>query len=423
MSEKNAQLDRQIEKKLITPKRLFLGLGTIALILISWFALNASAEKSIKVERAKLTIDEVVFDEFQDMVTVNGSLEPVQTVQITASEGGRVEEVFIEDGAEVHRGQPIMRLSNATMQLDFMNRETQIIEQINNLRSTRISLDQNKRQVQEQLLEVNYQLLEQKRIFSIDSVLFRDGAIARGDYDESKNQLIYLMNRLSLLQERKETDEAYRQSQLHRIDSSIELMERNLGAIHQALDNLTIKAPIGGHISQFDHEIGESKNRGETLGRVDVLDSFLIAAPVDQYYLNRVHLDQKATADLGGREFNTRISKIFPSVENGQFTVHLSFTGKYEVGNLRRGQNTRVRLELSAKEKALILKKGGFYQSSSGNYVYVLNDENSAEKRKIKLGSQNPRYFKVLEGLSEGERVITSSYDSFGDSELIKITN
>jgi len=392
-------------------------------VFISWLALNASAERSFKVNRSKLTIDQVVYDEFQEIVTVNGSLEPVKTVQITASEGGRIEEIFIEDGAQVIMGQPIMRLSNATMQLDFMNRETQIIEQINNLRSTRISLDQNKRQVQEQLLEVTYLLTEQQRQFAIDSVLHRDGAIARADYDESKNQLNYLKERLRLLKERKVTDEAYRQSQLHRIDSSIELMERNLNAIRKTLENLTIKAPISGHISQFDHEIGESKNRGETLGRVDVLDSFLIAAPVDQYYLNRVHIGQKAIADLGGRDYGATVSKIFPSVENGQFTVHLSILGEYTVGNLRRGQNTRVKLELSAKEKALMLKRGGFYQSSSGNYVYVLNDDGHAEKRKIKLGSQNPRYFRVLEGLNEGENVITSSYASFGDAEIIKITD
>lgn len=416
-------MDRQIEKKRFSPKKIFLAVGVLVLVLLFWLVLNASAERTYKVDRSKITIDEVIHDEFQEIVTVNGSLEPVRTVQITASEGGRIEEIFIEDGAQVITGQAIMRLSNATMQLDFMNRETQIIEQINNLRSTRISLDQNKRQVQEQLLEVNYLLREQKRQFGIDSALCRDGAIARADFDESKNQLKYLKERLRLLKERKVTDEAYRQSQLHRIDSSIELMERNLEAIRKTLDNLTIKAPISGHISQFDHEIGESKNRGETLGRVDVLDSFLIAAPVDQYYLNRVHIGQKAIADLGGRDYGATVSKIFPSVENGQFTVHLKIVGEYAVGNLRRGQNTRVRLELSAKEKALLLKRGGFYQSSSGNYVYVLSENGQAEKRKIKLGSQNPRYFKVLEGLNEGENVITSSYASFGDAELIEITD
>ena len=416
-------MDKPIKKKRFTTKRILTALFVVGVLAISWLALNASAKRTFNISSSKITIDEVIFDEFQEIVTVNGALEPVRTVQITASEGGRIEEIFIEDGVGVTRGQPILRLSNATMQLDFMNRETQIIEQINNLRSTRISLDQNKRQVQEQLLEVHYQLTEQKRLFSIDSVLFRDGAIARADFDESKNQLHYLKERLRLLEERKATDEAYRQSQLHRIDSSIELMERNLGAIRKALDNLTIKAPISGHISQFDHDIGESKNRGETLGRVDVLDSFLISAPVDQYYLNRVQIGQKAMADLGGREYQAVVSKIFPSVENGQFTVHLTFTGEHQVHNLRRGQNIRVSLELSAKERALMLKRGGFYQSSNGNYVFVVNDAGDAEKRTIQLGSQNPRYFKVLEGLNEGDKVITSSYATYGDAERIKITN
>lgn len=416
-------MDQPIKRKRITLKRGILVLGTLSLLLVSWLVLSSNSEKSLRVEASKLTIDPVMYSDYQEVVAINGMLEPVKTIQITAIEGGRVEEVFVEDGAEVALNQPIVRLSNASMQLDFMNRETQIIEQINNLRSTRITLDQNKRQVQEQLLEVEYLLKERKRQYSIDSTLYAEGAIAKSDYDESYNQLLFLNQRADLLRERKSTDEAYRQSQLQRIDNSIELMERNLRALRKTIDNLTIKAPMSGHISQFDHDIGESKARGETIGRVDVLDSFIVAAPVDQYYLNRVELGQLAIADIGGRSYPAKVSKIFPSVENGQFNIHLEFTDIDGYDNMRRGQNIRVKLELSAREKALLLKRGGFYHSSSGKFVYVLEDEDTARKREIKIGSQNPSYFQILDGLSEGEKVITSSYQSFGDAEVIKLTN
>jgi HlyD family secretion protein len=366
-------------------------------------------------------INEVKFGDFQDIIAVNGVVEPIRTVQIAANEGGRVEEIFVEDGVYVEEGTPLMRLSNATLTLDFMNRETQIIEQMNNLRSTRITLDQNKRQIQEQLLEISHQYLEQKRQYKIDSTLYAQGAIATTQYDEMFNQLVYLTERRAMLEDRMETDEQYRTSQLGRIDQSIELMERNLDAIRMNLENLIIKAPISGQISQFDHEIGETKNRGENLGRVDVMDDFLISAPIDQYYLNRVQTGQKAVAELNGRAYSSQVSKVFPAVEAGQFEVHLKFDSIQTDTNLRRGQNARVKLELSAKEKALMLKRGGFFQSTGGKYVFVVSNEGKAVKRSIELGSQNPDYIKVLSGLEEGDKVITSSYDDFGDAEVIYV--
>ncbi len=383
--------------------------------------IGSTSENRYTIDKARVTIEEVRFGEFQDVIALNGVLEPVRTVQIAANEGGRVEEIFVEDGVFVEAGEPLMRLSNQTVTLDFMNRETQIIEQINNLRSTRITLDQNKRQIQEQVLDIGYQYKERKRQFSIDSALYADGAIAQSQYDESRNELIYLKSRMDMLQERMITDEIYRTSQLGRIDQSIELMERNLDAIRANLENLIIKAPISGQLSQFDHEMGETKARGENLGRVDVLDQFLISAPVDQYYLNRVSTELKGVAELNGGRFDAKVAKVFPAVEAGQFEVHFEFMADQVPDQMRRGQNARVKLELSASETSNMIKRGGFFQSTGGKYVFVVDSDGRAVKREIELGTQNPEFIKVISGLEPGERVITSSYDDFGDAEVIYI--
>lgn len=378
----------------------------------------SSRQSTYRVEADRVTVGEVIYDDFQDIISVQGTLEPLTTIQIDASEGGVVEEIFVEDGTQVEAGQPLIRLSNTALTLDFMNRETQIVEQINNLRSTRISLDQTKRQVQEQLVDIEYQLKERQRQWAIDSALYRDEVISESDYRASMATLIYLQEKRALLAERLKTDEAYRTSQLHRIDASIDMMERNLEAIRKNLENLVVKAPISGQLNSFDHEIGQTKNRGERLGRVDVPDKFQVSALVDQYYLNRVQSAQEANVDINGEDYRLRVSKVFPTVSNNQFEIHLQFLND-PPDNVRRGQNLQVKLELSAKAKALMVPRGGFYQSTGGKYAFVVNESGEAFKREITLGMQNPTYIKVLDGLNAGERIITSSYNAFGEAERI----
>lgn len=411
-------MDRQIEKKKWTVKRIALWAGLpVGIVLLLLMAMSGR-ESTYRVEADRVTVGEVIYDDFQDIISVQGTIEPLTTIQIDASEGGVVEEIFVEDGAQVEAGQPLIRLSNTSLTLDFMNRETQIVEQINNLRSTRISLDQTKRQVQEQLVDITYQLKEQQRQWKIDSALYAKEVIPEADFNASKASLHYLKQKRALLEERGKTDEAYRTSQLHNIDASVEMMERNLEAIRQNLENLTVKAPIAGQLNSFDHEIGQTKSMGERLGRVDVPGAYQVSAMVDQYYLNRLQVGQEAGVDVGGKVFRLSVSKVFPTVANNQFEIHLQFLSEVPE-NIRRGQNLQVKLELSAKAKAMMVPRGGFYQSTGGKYAFVLNESGEAYKRAITLGSQNPTYIQVLEGLNAGERIITSSYDAFGEAERI----
>lgn len=411
-------MDKIIKQKKWPIKRILIWTGSPLLVVVLLIMAFGDRSSSYRVDQNRITISEVIYGEFQDVIPLQGSVEPLTTIQITASEGGKVEEIFVEDGIEVTQGQPLMRLSNTNLRLDFMNRETQIVEQINNLRSTRISLDQNQRQVQEQLVDLKYQLSEQERQWKIDSQLFSQDAISQSEFDASKANTKYLREKIALLRDRLATDEAYRSNQMNRIDASIEMMERNLEAIRSNLENLVVKAPISGQLNSFDHEIGQSKNRGENLGRVDVLDGYQISAQVDQYYLNRVRPDQPATIDISGTTYHLKVAKVLPTVVNNQFEIHLQFLDTLPP-NIRRGQNIQVRLELSAKTKSLMVKRGGFYQSSGGNYAYVVNETGEAYKREISLGPQNPDYIQVISGLNEGEQVITSSYEGFGDVEKI----
>lgn len=415
-------MDKPIHKKKWTTSRVLLISGLPVLFIILILLAFNSRESVLKINKSKVSISKVAHDDFQDMITFQGSVEPVRTIQIDAVEGGVVEEIYVENGSTVEAEQPLMKLKNTALNLDFMNRETQIVEQINNLRSTRISLDQNKRQVQEQLVDISYQLKEQRRQWSIDSTLFHEGAISETTYQASKANYSYLIEKEALLNERLNTDELYRKSQLHSIDASIEMMERNLSAIRQNLENLIIKAPISGQLNSFDHEIGETKQRSTTLGRVDVLTRYLISAQVDQYYLNRMDIGQKAKVEFGATEHELEITKIFPTINNGQFEVHLNFVTTDLPPTIRRGQTVQVRLELSAVKKALIVKRGSFSQTNNGKYVYVLTDDNTALKRPVKFGIQNPEFIEILEGLEENELVITSSYSNFGDTEKIILT-
>jgi HlyD family secretion protein len=411
-------VDKKIERKYPKWSKLAYWLLPVAGILVFAFVWVREKEVALRMDAEKVTVKKVEFGDFQEIITVNGTVEPLRTVRLDAREGGVVEEIFVENGQEVNAGQALMRLSNSTLMLDFMNRETQIVEQINNLRNTRITLEQNQRLSQDQYLDVVYQMNEQENQFYSDSILHEEEAIADLDYRSSKNTYDYLHSKKELLEQRLKEEENYRGGQIRRIDASIDLMERNLEAIRKNLENLTVRAPISGQLNSFDHEIGETKNRGENLGRIDLQGGFLLSALVDQHYLSRVREGLPAILRSDGKDYPMQAEKVFPTVQNNQFEVHLTFKGDVP-GKIRRGQSLQIRLELSAREQALLLPRGAFYQSTGGQYVFVVDEFGKAWRRNISLGSQNPGYIKVLDGLEEGERVITSAYDAFGEAESL----
>lgn len=414
-------MDRIIEKTIWWKRRntLLLALFTL-IILLLWLFLWGGGKKVLKVERERVVLSTVHRGIFFDNIPITGVVEPIQSIYITAAEGGNVEEIYVEDGAMVSKGTPLMRLTNANLMLDFMNRETQIVEQINNLRNTRLIIEQNKRALSDQLIDQVYQLREAQRQFRIDSTLYGDSAISRNDYEASRNAVHYLRQKRNFTRANIQREEAIQDAQLHRIDNSISLMERNLEAIRRNLDNLTIKAPLDGQLTGFSHYLGETKQRGEALGQVDVTSGYLIRCNVDEFYLNRVQIGQTASFQFGGQTHELQVSKVLPQVSNGQFQIEMHFKDQLPE-NIRRGQSMQIRLFLSNETEALMVDRGGFYQSTGGQWVFVINSDGKAIRRVVRMGRQNTDYIEVLEGLQEGERIIANSYSNYGEAEVLEL--
>lgn len=414
-------MDKQITKKKWTVKRIALISGSLLLSSLLVSLVVSSSGSTFVTDANRLTVGAVTYGPFQDIVPVSGSIEPLRTIHLDAIEGGRVEEVFAEEGALVKEGEPLLRLTNTSLMLDFMNRETQIIEQINNLRNTRITMELNERDINAQLLDIDYELGRIERQFVVDTVLYEAEAIAALDFENSKENYHYLEAKKTMLVKSNQDDSLYRRQQMRRIDRSIDLMERNLEAIRMNLENLTVKAPISGQLTSFDAEIGETKTRGENLGRIDLLNGYRVRSFVDEHYISRVKQGQSGTFTLSGTTYDLQITKVLPEVSNGQFEVEMTFTDSVPA-NVHRGQTVQIKLAMSHLMKATLVPRGGFYNSTGGNWVFVVNAEGEAQKRAVKLGRQNPTHIEVLEGLEAGDQVIVSSYSGFDEVDKVILT-
>ncbi len=413
-------MDRKIEnpKKSSKNSRVMIILAGGLVALISIYLLSARSGK-YKVEASRIRTATVLEATFDDDIAVQGNVEPIRSFFLDAVEGGTVQEIYVEPGAMVEQGQPLLRLSNTQLMLDFMNRETQIVEQINNLRNTRMQMELNERNIREQVLDIAYEKQTMERQYEIDTNLYASQVIARQQYEDSQDRYRYLEKKQALLVGNFEKDEAFRNLQVQRIDQSIEMMERNLAAIRSNLENLTVKAPIAGQLTSFEAEIGESKMKGENLGRIDVLDGYVVKAQVDEHYLARVRPGQTATFEKSGKKYKMQVSKVFPEVINNQFTVEFEFLDSIPE-NIRRGQTLGLRLALSNSKHAVIVPRGAYYSSTGGKWVYVVKDK-EAIKRQVHLGRQNPDFIEVLDGLNPGEEIITSSYDNYSDYDELVI--
>jgi len=411
-------MDRKIEKKKWSKKRIMYA-SSISLFIVFVLYVFVFSDQSAKlnVESEKITISTVEYEPFQEFIPITGAVQPIQTFFLDVSEGGRVVKKFVEDGAFVKAGQPIIKLDNAQMTLNIMYNEAQLFQQINSLRSTRLSMEQNRLNLQSQLLEIEYDLIDRRRVYENNKILFDKNLISKFEFDRSKEQYELSKKKKDLTLESYSQDSLFRVQQIAQLEKSVEQMQNNLNLTKAQLENLTVKAPINGQISALTAEIGESISQGENLGQIDVIDSFKVRASIDEHYIARVNPGQYGEFNFNGRDYTIRIKTIYPQVTNGRFEVDMHFTSKQPEG-IRRGQTLHIKLNLSEQKEAVTVARGGFYQSTGGQWVFVVNG-NSAVKRDIKLGQQNSQVFEVLEGLKPGEKVITSSYDNYGDVEKL----
>lgn len=413
-------MDRIIKKKRWTTGRIAaLAAGLVFLILLAWMFLFRDTRSRLYVDEKQLSIATVEKNKFQEFIPVDGVVFPRNTVYIDAVQGGIVEEVFVEDGAILKKGDPILKLANANMELSYMDQETRMYDAINNLANTRISLEQLRFTRQKEIAQLNYEIDKVKTDFRRKEQFYQDKLISLKEYEDAQRDYNYSLKQLEITLRLRKLDSIAGVAQGAQISSSMERMNNNLSLLKRNMDNMTIKSPTDGKLSSFIVEIGETKSAGEHLGQIDMMDGFKLRANIDERYISRVFTGQKAEFDLGGKLYQLEISKIYTDVTNGSFQVDLLFDGD-EPSDIKRGQTVQLRVQFSGSNDALIVKRGGFFQETGGNWIYVVDASGKfATRRNIKIGRQNTSFYEVLEGLSDGEKVIVSSYDSFGDKEKL----
>lgn len=411
-------MDRKIEKKTWTWQRISLILGVVLLAgFLFSMVYRSSGTSRLNVERERLLLDTVNQGVFKEYITLFGVVEPIKTVYLDAVEGGRVEEVFVENGAIVKAGQQIMRLSNLDLELNVLNQEAQIVNQINDIRQTSILMDQQSLSLKDQALDVTFRLdlIEKRNKRNED--LYSDKVISQVEYEDTRDEYEHLIRRRNLLNATIEKDSIFQVMQANQMETTLDLMQRNLNFTRNSLAGLTIKAPIDGQISSLDSDVGQLITRGDRIAQIDILTNFKIRANIDEFYINRIFPQQEGTFVMENQTYTLRINKIYPEVTNGSFAVDLIFVGD-RPERIKRGQTISLKLSLSDDTQAMLLAKGGYYQSTGGNWVYVLDPSGEvARKRNITVGRQNPNFYELVEGLQPGEVVIVSSYENYGDKE------
>lgn len=414
-------VDRKIEKKRFTAKTIVMAGGGVILAGIVVMAfMAASGGKRYNVDRSRLTVVTVERAPFTESIAATGNVLPRRTVFLDAIEGGRVEEIYVIEGQDVTEGQPLLRLSNNTLQLSLLNADAQRIEQINRLQDSRFRMQQDVLTRRQQLAEMNYQLLRLRRDMDRNLSLYEKQLISEQEFLRIKDEYEYWKLNQSLTEQAYKADSTRMTSDIARMEETADRMEDNFKVLQRILDNLVVKAPVTGQLTALDAELGELRPAGSRFGQVDELSGYKVRAAIDEFYIARVGRGQTALSQpIAGQTYRLEIKRVYPEVTNGRFEVDLDFVDDVPAG-IRRGQTIRFQLEMSDPSEALLIAKGGFFQSTGGNWAFVETPSGDrAVRRDIRLGRQNPRFYEVLSGLEEGDRVVTSSYDSYGEVDQL----
>ncbi|MDC6366939.1 MULTISPECIES: efflux RND transporter periplasmic adaptor subunit [Flavobacteriaceae] len=413
-------MDIQLEKKKgLKPKHYgYIALG-ILLLFVGWKMAFGSSLSTYRTEKEKLTIAQVAQGKFDDYITINGNVAPIATIYMDAYEGGRVTEKLIEEGAMVKKGDIILKLENTNLYEQILASESNLALKQNDLRSTKLTFDSRQVEGRRSLATASTDLQRTKRNFEQNQALYDEELISQEAYLLSKENYELSKKQYEIVKLQTENDDQLRKTSLTGLDEDLARMKKTLGMVYERLDHLNVRAPADGQLGFLDAEIGQNITQGQRIGQINVLTDFKIEAEIDEHYIDRVRRDLVASFERNGQEYPLRVRKVYPEVRNGRFKVDLVFTDQ-KPETIRAGQSYNIKLQLGASSEALLLPKGGFFQSTGGQWVFVVNaNGNEAIKRNIRLGKQNSRYYEVLEGLEAGEQIITSNYDSFGDAERI----
>ena len=394
--------------------------GGILLITSLLFLLLRGNKSVLRVNPDTLTISEVIYGEFNDYIRLNGQVQPMTTIQISPLEGGVVQETIAEEGAQVKAGDRLLVLSNDNLDLQILNSEAELAEKENILRNTLISMEQQKLSLEQERLQLSTEVQRTRRTYEAQLALFADSLIAREEYLRAEEDYHLALNRLQLVNNRAYQDSLYRSVQIQQMQESLDNMRLNMQMIRRRKDNLTIKAPIDGELGLLEASLGQSISQGTKIGQINNLDNYKIETFLDEHYIDRIAPGLEATFARQDELYTAVIRKVYPEVRNGKFRADLKFIGE-QPSNIRSGQTYYLNLQLGQPEQSILIPRGAFFQTTGGRWIYVLNaDGKGATRRNIRINRQNPQYYEVLEGLQPGDRVITSSYEHFGDNEMLK---
>ena len=416
-------MDKKIERsftqkylKKFTFAALTLGVAAAAY----GFTQSSDTGRSQNIERSGLTVSTVKQGAFKDALSLRGQVVPKTSIYLDTIAGGQVEERLVEQGEYVEKGQPLVRLSNTNLQLDVMSREAQVTEQLNFLRNTQMNMETSRLNLRRDLLEIELKITHLTRRLKQTKPLVKSGVLAQDQLAELEEDLNYYQARKELTLERQQQENSIREVQVAQLSDSAKMLEKNLQFARRNLDNLLIKAPVSGYLSELDVEIGESKNSGARLGQIDIPNEYKLVVRMDEFYLNQVQRDMAVMIELESGTVNAKVSKIDSRVQQSQFQVEVDLPSNTK--SIKRGQSIDIELMLGDdNNNALLLKRGAFFTNSGGNWVYVIEQGgDKAVRRDIRLGKKNQHYFEVLEGLNAGDKVITSSYSNFDKAQLLQ---
>ncbi len=417
-------MDIKIErKKGPTTKQTIIGTISIGAVALLVWAIVSGSRGAMRVERSQMTVAEVKSGEFNDYVRVNGQVAPIQVVQISPEEGGIVRERVVEEGAMVNTGDVILRLSNSNLDLEILNAEAELAEKQNLLRNTQVQMQQDKLTNEQDKLQLDMDTERKRRTAGQYERLYAEKLISREKYLEAKEDYDLAQRKLTLVGERLRQDSIYRTVQMEQMEENLANMRRNVLLIRERKAKLEVRAPISGELGLLDAELGQNVPAGVLVGQINDLKDYKVVANIDEHYVDRVMSGQPAEVERQGEKYGLKVRKVYPEVRDGRFRTEFIFTGEHPE-NLRTGQTFYVDLQLGAPTMAVMIPKGSFFQSTGGQWVFVLSaDGTKAYRRKIRIGRQNPQAYEVIEGLEAGEKVITSGYEAYGDSEELDIND
>ena len=413
-------MDRRVRSSRPSPRKIAtIGLAALLAAVAVFAYVRYGLTRTFSVDLERVVVSTVTQGAFNNYVPVVGNVQPRDTVFLDAVDGGQVVEVLVEEGALVKAGQPLIRLSNANLQFQLINSEAQQAEQLNLLTSTTMSFEQAKLGHARELIDIQAQIEKSRLQLQRLEPLANDGVVKRADLEDARLELARLERYRTELERAAEVDARLQRQQIAQLDRAIRGLSANLDLARQNLENLSIKAPISGQLTSLDVHVGQTKLPGQRLGQIDQTESFKVVAQVDEHYLARVAAGQFATAQLDGIEQRLQVVKVYPEVRERQFKIDLTFSGAVPK-SVRRGQSLQLRLEIGAQSQGLTVANGAFYEDTGGQWAFVVKD-GSAERRAVRFGRRNPEQIEVLQGLTAGERIITSSYESLKQYDRVEL--